>query len=85
MLGVISTAPRGHGMYTIGGNRAADPATTLPAITIAAEQYGRVARMLARKIPVTIEADIRNTFHPNPQVYNVVGGSRGPTRQTRSS
>ena len=32
VLGTISTAPRGHGIYTIGGNRAADPATTLPAI-----------------------------------------------------
>jgi len=73
VLGVISTAPRGHGMYTIGGNRASDPATTLPAIVIAAEQYGRVARMLAKKIPVAIEADIKNTFHPNPQIYNIVG------------
>ena len=29
--------------------------------------------MLAKNIPVTIEADIRNTFHPNPPVFNVVG------------
>src|SRR4029453_17252810 len=39
-LGVFSTAPRGHGIYTIGGaSRNADPATGLPAITIAAEEY----------------------------------------------
>ena len=60
-------------MYTIGGNRAADPATTLPAIVIAAEQYGRIARTLAKNIPVTIEADIKNTYHPNPPVFNIVG------------
>jgi Zn-dependent M28 family amino/carboxypeptidase len=72
-LGTFSTAPRGHGIYTIGGNRAADPATSLPAIAIPAEQYGRIARMLAKNVPVTIEADIRNTFFPNPQVFNVVG------------
>ncbi len=72
-LGIISTAPRGHGMYTIGGNRAADPAATLPAIVIAAEQYGRIARMLDKKVPVTIEADIRNTYYPNPPVFNIVG------------
>jgi Zn-dependent M28 family amino/carboxypeptidase len=60
-------------MYTIGGNRASDPATTLPAIAIAAEQYGRIARMLAKSVPVTIEADIKNTFYPNPSVYNIVG------------
>ena len=72
-LGIISTVPRGHGMYTIGGNRAADPAATLPAISIAAEQYGRMARTLAKNIPVTIEADIKNTYYPNPAVFNVVG------------
>jgi acetylornithine deacetylase/succinyl-diaminopimelate desuccinylase-like protein len=29
--------------------------------------------MLAKKISVTIEADIKNTYYPNPQVFNVVG------------
>jgi carboxypeptidase Q len=72
-LGTISTIPRGHGLYTIGGSRTADPATTLPAISIAAEQYGRIARMAARNVPVTIEAEIKNTFYPNPKVYNIVG------------
>jgi carboxypeptidase Q len=72
-LGTLTTAPRGHGIYTIGGNRAADPATTLPAVAIPAEQYGRIGRMLAKKIPVTIEADIKNTYYPNPPVFNVVG------------
>jgi Zn-dependent M28 family amino/carboxypeptidase len=73
VVGVISTAPRGHGIYTISGNRASDPATTLPAVVIPAEQYGRIARTLAKNLPVTIEADIKNTFYPNPQVYNIVG------------
>ncbi|MGE5362383.1 MAG: M20/M25/M40 family metallo-hydrolase [Bacteroidales bacterium] len=71
-LGLISTAPRGHGIYTIGGNRQADPATTLPGIVIPAEQYGRLGRMLAKKVPVTIEADIKSTYYPNPQLFNVV-------------
>jgi hypothetical protein len=73
VLGTFTTAPRGHGVYTVGGNRAADPAATLPAIAIGAEHYGRIARMIAKNIPVTIEADIRNTFHPNPPVFNIVG------------
>ena len=72
-LGTFTTAPRGHGIYTVGGNRAADPATTLPAIAIGAEHYGRIARMLAKNIPVTIEANIANTFHANPPVFNIVG------------
>jgi Zn-dependent M28 family amino/carboxypeptidase len=72
-LGMLSTTPRGHGIYVISGNRASDPTTTLPAIVIPAEQYGRIGRILAKKIPVTIEADIKNTYYPNPQVFNVVG------------
>ncbi|RPJ69535.1 MAG: M20/M25/M40 family metallo-hydrolase, partial [Acidobacteria bacterium] len=73
VLGTISTAPRGHGVYTISGNRAADPASTVPAVAIGAEHYGRIARTLAKKIPVTIEADIKNTYHPNPTPFNIVG------------
>jgi len=72
-LGTLSTTPRGHGVYVIGGNRNADPAVTLPAVTIPAEHYGRMARMLAKNLPVTIEADIKNTYYPNPTMFNVVG------------
>ena len=71
--GLLSTAPRGHGIYTIGGNRTADPATTLPQVVIPAEQFGRLARMLAKNLPVTIEADIKNTYIPTPPMFNVVG------------
>jgi hypothetical protein len=56
-LGTIGTIPRGHGLYTIGGSRTTDPTKTLPAIQIAAEQYGRIARMVAKNVPVTIEAE----------------------------
>jgi hypothetical protein len=78
VLGVFSTAPRGHGVYTIGGgSRAADPATVLTAITIPAEHYGRMYRMMAKGIAVTVEADIKNTYIPTPPMFNVVGEIRG--------
>ncbi len=78
VLGLISTQARGHGIYTIGGgNRTADPATLLTTITIPAEQYGRIARMVAKGLAVTLEGDIRNTYHPNPLMFNVVGEIRG--------
>lgn len=74
VAGLLSTAPRGHGVYTIGGgDRQADPAAGLPRIAIPAEQYGRMARMVAKNLPVTIEADIKNTYTPNPPMFNVVG------------
>ena len=75
---VLSTNARGHGLFTISGaSRTADPATVLPAITIAAEHYNRIARMLMKNVPVTLEADIRNTYHPKPTMFNVVGEIRG--------
>lgn len=76
-LGILSTG-RSHGIYTIGGaSRSADPATQLPAITIAVEDYGRIYRMITKGIPVTVEADIRNSYTPNPPMFNVVGEIRG--------
>ena len=77
-LGVFTTAPRGHGIYTIGGaSRTADPATQLTAVTIPAEEYGRLARMVAKGVAVTVEADIRSSYQPNPPMFNVVGEIRG--------
>jgi len=74
VLGTISTAARGHGIYTVGGgSRTGDPATLLPAVVIAAEHYGRIARMIAKNIPVIIEADIKNMYYEKPQLFNVVG------------
>ncbi|HET7697210.1 MAG TPA: M20/M25/M40 family metallo-hydrolase [Vicinamibacterales bacterium] len=79
--GLLATAPRGHGVYTIGGgDRSADAATQLPRITIPAEQYGRLARLVMKNLPVTIEVDVKNTYHPNPPMFNVVGEIRGTDR-----
>ena len=72
-LGVISTISRGHGLYVIDGNRNTDPTNSTPRIMTAAEQYGRIARIIEKKQPVVIEADIKNTYYPNPPMFNIVG------------
>ena len=56
-----------------GGPRDAAAAQPLPTISIAVEHYGRIARTLEKKMPVTVELDIRNTFHDDPMSFNVVG------------
>jgi hypothetical protein len=76
-LGLLSTAPRGHGIYTIGGNRNTDPSKAIPQIVIPAEQYNRMARMLQKNVPVSVEADVKNTFTDNPPMFNIVGEIRG--------
>jgi hypothetical protein len=78
VLGVFTTAPRGHGIYTIGGaSRNVDPATQLSSITIPAEEYGRIARMIGKGVPVVVEGDIKSSYQPNPPMFNVVGEIRG--------
>jgi hypothetical protein len=81
-LGVLSTVSRGHGVYVIGGsnNRTTDPSALLPLVTIPAEQYGRIARLLEKNLPVTIEAEIRNSFQPSPPMFNLVGEIRGTSK-----
>ena len=76
-LGTLSTTARGHGIYVIGGRADSDPDKTLPSIVIPAEHYGRLARIIANGLPVTLEAEIKNTYHPNPALFNVVGEIRG--------
>ena len=73
ILGTFTTVPRGHGIYTISGSSTTHPDGTFPQIVIPAEQYGRMARLLEKEIPVTVEADVKNTYYPNPPMFNVVG------------
>jgi carboxypeptidase Q len=77
VLGLITTATRSDaGNILLGGNSANRPATVtdlgLPQVVIAIEHYGRIARTLEKKLPVTIEANIVNTFHDDTSSFNVV-------------
>ena len=42
-------------------------------VVIATEQYNRIARLLERRIPVTLEMEIANNYHPaDPDSFNIV-------------
>jgi carboxypeptidase Q len=76
-LGVLSTN-KGHGVVNVnGGSRTDAPDVVIPRIQIEAEHYGRIARSVLQGQPVVIEADIRNTWYDNPEMFNVVGEIRG--------
>jgi hypothetical protein len=81
ILGLLNAGTSGqnrHGVYTIGGgSRTADPATQLTTIMLPVEMLGRLHRMIAKGIPVVVEADIRNSYTANPLMFNVVGEIRG--------
>jgi len=56
-----------------GGSRDPKDPPTLPRLTLAIEHYGRIVRTLEKNIPVTLEANIQNTFHDaDPATFNVV-------------
>ncbi len=78
--GVLLTlipSPRMNGgtvFATAAGSR--DPKDPLPppSVALTAEHYNRIARLLDRKIPVTLEFDIQNRFYEqHPDSFTVVG------------
>ena len=86
VAGLLSTAPRGHGIYTIGGGTAPPirPARSRRS-SIPAEQYGRLARMVAKNIPGHDRGRHQEHLHPQPaDVQRRRRNSAAPTRPTRS-
>jgi hypothetical protein len=80
--GALATVDAGWygdgGTVFVGGVTPRDPKdpayVAIPQLTIAAEHYGRMARTLARGIPVRLEIEVANTFHDTDATgYNVVG------------
>jgi hypothetical protein len=75
--GVLATITPGRGdggtvFVGGGGSREADAPMGVPALTVAVEHYGRILRTLEKKMPVTIEAEVRNSFTDDPMSFNVV-------------
>lgn len=60
-----------------GGSRELNAPPTVPAVTIAAEHYGRILRTLQKDQPVKIEMEVKNTFYDDPMSFNVVGEIAG--------
>lgn len=55
------------------GDRTVEGQAVLPQVVLAAEHYGRLLRILDKKIPVTLSINVRNRFVDAPtDVYNVI-------------
>ncbi len=60
-----------------GGRDPKDPPAP-PRVAVASENYGRLVRMLDKKVPVTLQADIENKFYVDDQnSFNIVGEIAG--------
>jgi carboxypeptidase Q len=79
VVALIDPSPRGDGgtvfvQAPFGVSR--DPSKPLqpPQVVMAVEHYGRIARTLDKKIPVTLQFDIENRFYDADQTaFNIAG------------
>ncbi|HEY6220441.1 MAG TPA: M20/M25/M40 family metallo-hydrolase [Gemmatimonadaceae bacterium] len=56
------------------GNRAVDAPKSVPSFSLAAEHYGRIFRILEKKMPVRLEAELKARFTTgDPNTFNIVG------------
>ncbi len=63
----VSAAGPGEGDRTVEGQ------APLPQVVLAAEHYGRIVRVLGKKLPVTLTMNVRNRFvDTSNDVYNVI-------------
>ncbi len=75
----IDPSPRGDGgtfFVQAAAGTPRDPKAPLqaPQVVLAVEHYGRIVRTLEKKIPVTLQMDIENTFYDADQdAFNLIG------------
>jgi carboxypeptidase Q len=76
--GVVAVVTAGRGddgtvFNGATGSRDASNPTKVPGVVFSTEHYGRVARMVEKGIPVTIELDVKSTFYDDdPSSFNIV-------------
>ena len=64
----------GGDIGTNNGASRAPGAPRVPTVHVAQESYGRIARMLEKKVPVRLSLDMQNKFFPeNRTSFNIIG------------
>ena len=76
-VAAIMLADASHTGGDIGTNNGASRATGVPRVAtvhVAQESFGRIGRMMDKKIPVTLELNMQNRFYPeNTTSFNIIG------------
>jgi carboxypeptidase Q len=84
VLAVLEPGRGDAGLFIVssGGPRDAKEPPVLPQVVLAIEHYGRLARTLSRKVPVTIEMDVRNRFwDKDVNSFNVIAEIPGTDKR----
>lgn len=76
------TAGGGTVFVQSGGSYKTGETATVPQITVASEQWDRIARLLQQKKDVTLELNVANTFYDDdPMQYNTVAEIAGTDKK----
>ncbi|MGH9412667.1 MAG: M20/M25/M40 family metallo-hydrolase, partial [Terriglobales bacterium] len=68
----INDAHKAHGVIVAYNNPSYDVTTAVPTVVMQSDSYGRIARLLAGHIPVTLRFNIKNTIYPAGHHFNDV-------------
>ena len=78
----VDDAGREHGQIRAFNNRSFDVTKVVPTVILRNEDYGRIWRILADKMEVALEFDIRNRTIPEGTTsYNVIGEITGTDKK----
>jgi hypothetical protein len=72
------------GLVFVQGGGSYEPGNPagVPSLVMAIEHYGRLSRLLDRKLPVELEVEVRNQFYDNdPNAYNTVAEIPGTDKK----
>lgn len=64
-----------------GGSYKEGQTAKIPQITVAQEQWDRIARLLSQKIPVELEVNVKNTFYPAMTQWNTIAEIPGTDKK----
>ena len=77
-----NTAGGGTVFVQSGGSYKPGETTTVPQLTIASEQWNRMARLLDQKKEVTVELNVTNTFYDDdPMQYDTIAEIQGTDKK----
>ena len=78
----IQASARGQSGTLFGGGapRLGKVENNLPQVSITAEQYNRIARLVQHNIPVKLTFDIKTEYTPDTESFNVIADIPGATK-----
>jgi hypothetical protein len=82
VLATLTANARGQSGTLFGGGaaRQGDPTQNIPQVSITAENYNRIARLVEHNVPVKLSLDIATEFTKDTDSFNVVGEIPGTTK-----